>query len=351
MSVSIFAARGLGRQDRCLGYYRESIPDGEDGGQAADWEVKVAVAGEAVTRVVTRGVTCEGSYVSRRWSQRSYCPAKDDGRAAVAQADGAVTYEVLPGSDRLSELCRASAGHDEDDGEVIWPTWPGRSQDEAAAMPSPLADAQDYWSTVGNRLRDSAKWTAVALGAALATVIGTSPLAGMRDHRPQPVAILLGTAGLIFLGVTMLLVLQVMRPQSVSFGNVQEAKKRKPWLCGSALYKWRKIVEEEQDLYLPCGVRCLTGLRQSMIVEEITLVALSRAARNTPDQASHQKICQAQAARAARLRDLRAAAAMVATVGEYYTLRYRSSWATYGGILCGLSATAAIVLAFAWPVH
>ena len=31
--------------------------------------------------------------------------------------------------------------------------------------------------------------------------------------------------------------------------------------------------------------------------------------------------------------------------------RRRSSWATYGGILCGLSATAAIVLAFAHPLH
>jgi hypothetical protein len=48
---------------------------------------------------------------------------------------------------------------------------------------------------------------------------------------------------------------------------------------------------------------------------------------------------------------LRAAAAKVATVGEYYTLRYRSSWATYGGILCGLLGTAAIVTAFAWPLH
>ena len=52
-----------------------------------------------------------------------------------------------------------------------------RSQDEAAASPSPLADAQEYWRTVGNRLRDSAKWTAAA-GGAQATVIGSPPLAG-----------------------------------------------------------------------------------------------------------------------------------------------------------------------------
>ena len=61
---------------------------------------------------------------------------------------------------------------------VIWPAWPARSKDEIAASGSPLAGVQEYWSTVGNRLRDSAKWTAAALGAALAAVIGTSPLAG-----------------------------------------------------------------------------------------------------------------------------------------------------------------------------
>ena len=286
--------------------YHESIDDGENGGKPVDWNVKVSLDGDVITRKVRRG------------------------------------------SDPWYQACNAPA---EDEGDVIWPTWPGRSQDEAAASPSPLADAQEYWRTVGNRLRDSAKWTAAVLGAALATVIGTSPLAGMREHRPQPIAILLGAVGLVFLGVTMLLVLQVMRPQAVSFENVQQAKKRKRWLWGRALRKWQNMVEEQQDLYLPCGVRCLTGLRQSMIVEEITLVVLSRAAGAARDQASREKLCQAQTARAARLRELRAAAATVATVGEYYTLRYRSSWATYGGIVCGLLATAAIVLAFAWPLH
>lgn len=49
--------------------------------------------------------------------------------------------------------------------------------------------------------------------------------------------------------------------------------------------------------------------------------------------------------------ELRSTAAMIATVGEYYTLRCRSSWATYGGVLCGLLGTAAIISAFAWPMH
>jgi len=40
---------------------------------------------------------------------------------------------------------------------------------------------------------------------------------------------------------------------------------------------------------------------------------------------------------------------MIATIGEYYKLRNRSTWATYGGVALGLIGTAAIVAAFAWP--
>jgi hypothetical protein len=320
MSVSSLAAGPAARRRQPKpdpqpdGEWHERVSDGEGDGEPVDWNVQVFLTGDVITRKVFRGI--DTAHCWKPWKQFCHSPA-------------------------------------EDEGEVIWPTWPGRSQDEAAASPSPLADAQEYWRTVGNRLRDSAKWTAVVLGAALATVIGTSPLAGMREHRPQPIAILLGAVGLVFLGVTLLLVLQVMRPQAVSFADVQKAKEEggKWWLPQTALCKWQTIVKNQQDLYLPCGVKCLTGLRQSMIAEEITLVALSCATGKVCDRASREKLRQAQAARAARLRQLRAAAAMVATVGEYYTLRYRSSWATYGGTLCGLSATAAIVLAFAWPSH
>jgi hypothetical protein len=87
-----------------------------------------------------------------------------------------------------------------------------------------------------------------------------------------------------------------------------------------------------------------------MIIEEMTLVALSRATATARDQMSSQVLCEARTARAARLLELRVAAARIATVGEYYKLRHRSSWATYAGVLCGLAGTAAIVAAFAWPL-
>ena len=244
---------------------------------------------------------------------------------------------------------------------VIWPTWPGGSggaDDHVRLSGAPLADLQDYWSTVSNRLRDSAKWMAAGLGAALATVIGTSPLASMRDHKPSWIAVGLGLAGLIFLGLTLFLVVQVMRPQSVSFADVQRSQERRGrpqsplyrWRPKDPLYRWKHIVESQQDLYLPCGVRCLTSLRQSMIIEEVTLMTLSRAKATSRDHEASRKLSDAQAARAARLLQLRIAAATVATVGEYYRLRYRSSWATYGGIVSSLAGTAAIVAAFTWPL-
>jgi hypothetical protein len=92
-------------------------------------------------------------------------------------------------------------------GEVIWPTWPATIEDEAEVTTSPLADLQRYWTTAGNRLRESAKWMATVLGAALGSVVGTSPISG---HSFQVVAALIGLAGLSCLGFTMILVLRVM---------------------------------------------------------------------------------------------------------------------------------------------
>jgi hypothetical protein len=87
-----------------------------------------------------------------------------------------------------------------------------------------------------------------------------------------------------------------------------------------------------------------------MIVEELTLVALAYGINQARDQDDAITVLShAREARAARLHELRDAAAQVAMIGEYYHLRYRSALATYGGVLCGLAGTAAVVAAFAWP--
>jgi hypothetical protein len=231
---------------------------------------------------------------------------------------------------------------------IIWPTWPVRPAEEMSAAEAALNGVQKYWNKSGNRLRDSAKWMATVLGAALATLVGTSPLAPLRQHHTTAEIALLLT-GLLLLCVTLFLIVQVMRPQTVSFTDVQHASTHGgPF--GPALGRWRETVESQEDLYLPCGVKCLTSLRQSMIIEKITLMALAKAKEGRRHHGMGQKLEEAQEARGIRLTELRHAAAQVAMIGEYYKLRARSTRATYGGILCTLVGTAAIITAFTWPL-
>jgi hypothetical protein len=236
---------------------------------------------------------------------------------------------------------------------IISPTWMSqdgrKSSDEPAATVSPLFGVQDYWRGVSDRIRDSAKWMAAVLGAALAALIGTSPLAEMRGSSLQDDAIRFGLVGFLLLSLTLFLVLQVLRPQSTSFEDVQTADRHNRWNPArwwNPLRKWKNIVETQQDLYLPSGVKCLTTLRQAMIVDEFTLMALSEALANEKAKQDVGKISEAQKARAARLNEWRMAASRVATIGEFYRLRRRSAWATYLGAFCGVMGTAAIVAAF-----
>ena len=273
---------------------------------------------------------------------------KGDGKQArwkvVVRADGHKIVRTV--SSDPDQLAGDETGWEPEG--VIWPTWPNTSEDEIALAASPLAEVQEYWSAIGNRLRDSAKWMAAVLGAALAALVGSSPLAGLSSRHLQGIAVTFGLVGLAFLGVTMLLVLRVMGPQSVSFTQVQSAQEGH-WPFSNSLRTWRDLVESQEDLYLPCGVNSLTSLRQSMIIEEVTLQALARARGSAVDEPASNILCEAQTARAARLLELRTAGARIASIGEYYKLRTRSTWATYVGVLSGLIGTAAVVATFAWP--
>jgi hypothetical protein len=249
--------------------------------------------------------------------------------------------------------------HKEPD-EVIWPTWPATIEDEAAVTTSPLADLQGYWTTAGNRLRESAKWLATVLGLAMASIIGTSPVSSLSSHNFEVAAALIGLVGLLSLGVTMLLVLRVMQPPAVSYEEIEKAqapsghsRSIRSWINRhkeKALYRWKSTVESHQDLYLPCGVPSLGELRWSIGLEEATLVELSRIKANTSDPDAAGRLRHAEEARAARLLELRTAAARITTVGEYHALQARSTEATYGGTAFGIIGTALIVLAFAWPL-
>jgi hypothetical protein len=85
-----------------------------------------------------------------------------------------------------------------------------------------------------------------------------------------------------------------------------------------------------------------------MIIEKMTLMALAQAKERPPGAGWRGELEEAQEARAVRLTELRAAAAQIAVIGEYYKLGGRSTRATYGGILCALLGSAAIIAAFTW---
>jgi len=308
----------------------------------------------AVTSVNDHASTGE----HKQGAQASTPGSKNEHSAAPDKWD----VTIKPGPHQVIRLASNSkaTGSASPQPEVIWPTWPATIQDETAASASPLADLQEYWSTAGNRLRESAKWMATVLGAALATVVGTSPLAGLSGHHFQVPAAVIGFAGLVCLGVTMLLVLRVMQPPAVSYQDIQEAhlpgglgRLVPHWIYRhkeGALFHWKQVVESHQDLYLPCGVESLSDLRSSIRLEEATLIQLARTREDAADPAASKRLGRAQAARAARLLELRTAAASITAVGEYYALRARSIQATYGGALFGIIGTAAIVLAFTWPL-
>jgi hypothetical protein len=224
--------------------------------------------------------------------------------------------------------------------------WAPGLLDIKLASTTPLMNIHDYWSKAGARLRDSAKWMAATLGLALGTLIGTSPLTEMHRYPPHAPAVGAGAIGLILLGITLFLLLQVMRPQSVSFDEVQRSDGSRVDIF-DPLRKWKDTIESQQDLYLPCGVKCLTSLRQAMIIEELTLFALANAV-SLCSREDLEVLEKAQKGRAARLQELRDAACQVAVIGEFYRLRFRSSLATYLGLVCGLLGTASIIGAFTW---
>jgi hypothetical protein len=283
-------------------------------------------------------------------------------------AQGGWDVQIYPSAHQIARVAcyRKDDGksiHEEPD-EVIWPTWPATIDDEAEVTTSPLADLQRYWTTAGNRLRESAKWMATVLGAALGSVVGTSPVSG---HSFQVRAALIGLAGLVCLGITMMLVLRVMQPPAVSYEDIQAAGEPmqtlqtsdgfswsiRSWVTRhkkNSLRRWAQIVNSHPDLYLPCDVPSLGELRWSIGLEEATLVRLSQFREDTSDLNVVGILKRAKEARAARLLELRAAAARITTIGEYYALQARSVEATYGGVTFGILGTALIVLAFAWPL-
>lgn len=309
-------------------------------------------------------VLAEGEYSLPESEDRPSC-VSGSWRVVVGVRDRLVTRSVCYYGQPWSSVRDSNSSDGQHPDEVIWPTWPATLAEEKATE-SPLEDLQRNWDTTINRLRDSAKWMAAVLGAALASLIPTAQLSGLSQRHISAAALVLGIGGLLFVSITLLLVLQVMRPRSVSYTGVQDAQLptgmqgklrdlvRKGWkdshALESPLYGWKHTVGAHPDLYLPCGIYSLVTLRQAMTVEEMTLVALSRASERASNDTARENLSHAQAARIARLYELRTAAAKIVAVGMYYCAHARSTRATYGGVAFGFFGIVAIITAIAWPI-
>jgi hypothetical protein len=220
---------------------------------------------------------------------------------------------------------------------VIWPSWHGISAEDS----SWLHRTQEACQSDGQRLRDSAKWMSTVLGATLAVLIGTSPLTDMR--RGGVWAMALGTLGMICLLVTLYLVLRVMQPGLIRYEQLQAARH-------GPLAEWRARLQDEQDLYLPCGIKCLVTLRQTMIVDELTLTVLQAAVEKPAASSEDRTVLQkAIKGRAARLEQLKAAVGQVLAIAEFYDVQAKTRISTTWGI--GFAAAGVLAIAGALSLH
>ncbi|MFG1605067.1 hypothetical protein [Actinoplanes sp. NPDC049265] len=292
-------------------------------------------------------------------------PAGDDSeqiywRVEVSPVDGVVKRTVQRGAGPATLADWPGDDTSWEPEAVIWPAWSPSLDPEADRRTTPLRGAREHWGALGDRLRESAKWMSTVLGAALALLLGTSPLGELGEKPLNARAVVWGLLGLAMLLCTMFLLLQVMQPRAVSFEDVQRSGR-------GPLARWRSVVETQQDLYLPDGVNDLNGLRNAIIVEESTLAALACAvqraseaesqAAEADDEAAEDNhdavratrrradLEQARRTRTARLRDLRAAVDEVAAIGEFYWLRRRGQYACYAGASFAAVGIACIVAA------
>ena len=280
-----------------------------------------------------------------------------DWRVVVQVDDHLVSRRVCNGRRPWPALTCDEHSGDRNQDEVIWPAWPATLQEEIDASVTPLSELQAHWDEATGRLRDSAKWMATVIGASLAALIPTAPLTGLSKHLTVAPAVV-GLLGLLLISATMVLVLQVMQPQSVDYNDIEEAKASRgllgalrmgSWSPEGALYKWKQDIQKHSDLYLPIGVDSLAALRRLMIVEEVTLVAIARAEQNASGTAARKLLGKARVARAARLHELRATAASVVSLGVYYQVKRSSKIASYLGATFGFLGVIAIITAVAWP--
>jgi hypothetical protein len=254
--------------------------------------------------------------------------------------------------------------------ETVSPIYvPDRSDDKHTDSSAAMAEFQKHWDESATQARTTARWIATALGAALAALVGTAPLTGLSDDYIAWWAYGSAALGLVLVGVTLFLVLQVLVPGVTGFGDMMYDKD---------FAELRGKADRAKGVMLPTGIQSLAELGVRADLEARTLNALAmrirelgpeegtppgktsktlRSLRRSDRSEGHtqesgnpagelEALKWAQQARGHWLEVLTTEITQWTSVGAYEVVRKAAQSARTLGLLTGVAGTAAIILAF-----
>ena len=224
--------------------------------------------------------------------------------------------------------------------EVIRPAWiPVPDSDTA------VSEFEKHYADASAQARSTAKWMATILGVALAALIGSAPLSGMRGQNIPLGAYIAGGVGLACIVVTLFLVLRVLVPQITGFEDLIDGQ--------GAFADLKERFQRNSGVLLPRGVGTFAELGGRARIEVGTLDHLATKAEECstdPTRKGEFKVLRAaREGRAKYLEYLSTTIAQWTVVASYQDVKRRAGWARILGLITGAIGTALIVVAFLLP--
>jgi hypothetical protein len=247
--------------------------------------------------------------------------------------------------------------------EPFWPVWVPTPDSETT-----VADFEKQWADASAQARSTSKWLATVLGAALAALIGSAPLANLRNQYVPWSAYLCGGVGLVLVALTLFLILRVLVPRVTGFEDLTSGKR--------SFRKLKARLEGHGGVLLPTGITSMDELACRAQLEALTLnqLAIQLAEVNQPDPAISEQggaarrllprskkpeahtneqryatLMAAQAGRAQWLTYLTETITQWTAVASYQDVQDRAGLARGVGLISGTVGTALIVVAFLMP--
>jgi hypothetical protein len=262
----------------------------------------------------------------------------DDWKSLCNQGHAIVelTYESSP-TDTLRRTVTLGDGSSDEVNELVWPIWVPQVESDSSA-----SDFKKTWDDAASQSRTTAKWIASILGAALAALIGTAPLSGVRNEYIPWDAYLCAGIGLGLIVLTIYLVIRVLVPQVTLFTDL---------VISDDFDDLRSRIQGGSGILLPIGIHTLAELGGRAQVEALTLNALAFEATDHALQLSVDFAKAARDGRAKWLNYLNQNIAQWTTVATYEEVRKRVGVARIWGLIAGAIGTASIILAFLLPAQ